>query len=110
MVRLPPRSSRPDTLFPYPTLFRSVDHAGLEEVLILLVLGIESHILVARIKQAARDHATIMPGIFGDLPQRSLKCLADDVDAAPLIVIDRIEAMQRLGGVDRKSTRLNSSH
>src|SRR3546814_4023779 len=23
MIRLPPRSTRPDTLFPYPTLFRS---------------------------------------------------------------------------------------
>src|SRR3546814_8064391 len=27
MIRLPPRSTRPDTLFPYPTLFRSGRHA-----------------------------------------------------------------------------------
>src|SRR3546814_4899849 len=26
MIRRPPRSTRTDTLFPYPTLFRSVDH------------------------------------------------------------------------------------
>src|SRR3546814_1288107 len=25
MIRRPPRSTRPDTLFPYPSLFRSVD-------------------------------------------------------------------------------------
>src|SRR3546814_10642221 len=26
MIRLPPRSTRTDTLFPYPTLFRSLPH------------------------------------------------------------------------------------
>src|SRR3546814_3795734 len=30
MIRRPPRSTRTDTLFPYTTLFRSVDIAGLE--------------------------------------------------------------------------------
>src|SRR3546814_16890617 len=28
MIRRPPRSTRTDTLFPYTTLFRSVDHIG----------------------------------------------------------------------------------
>src|SRR3546814_12325203 len=28
MIRLPPRSTRTDTLFPYTTLFRSVDRGG----------------------------------------------------------------------------------
>src|SRR3546814_19404507 len=28
MIRRPPRSTRTDTLFPYTTLFRSVDHAA----------------------------------------------------------------------------------
>src|SRR3546814_7219878 len=28
MIRRPPRSTRTDTLFPYPTLFRSVEMAG----------------------------------------------------------------------------------
>src|SRR3546814_20760174 len=28
MIRRPPRSTRTDTLFPYTTLFRSVDRAG----------------------------------------------------------------------------------
>src|SRR3546814_16718086 len=30
MIRRPPRSTRTDTLFPYTTLFRSVEAAGLE--------------------------------------------------------------------------------
>src|SRR3546814_20425713 len=29
MIRRPPRSTRTDTLFPYTTLFRSVQHAGI---------------------------------------------------------------------------------
>src|SRR3546814_17877942 len=28
MIRRPPRSTRTDTLFPYTTLFRSIDHVG----------------------------------------------------------------------------------
>src|SRR3546814_11519788 len=28
MVRRPPRSTRTDTLFPYPTLFRSINNGG----------------------------------------------------------------------------------
>src|SRR3546814_11560540 len=28
MIRRPPRSTRSDTLFPYPTLFRSIDFTG----------------------------------------------------------------------------------
>src|SRR3546814_10187455 len=28
MIRRPPRSTRTDTLFPYTTLFRSVEHGG----------------------------------------------------------------------------------
>src|SRR3546814_17762876 len=31
MVRLPPRSTRTDTLFPYTTLFRSHSHSNLQE-------------------------------------------------------------------------------
>src|SRR3546814_18363857 len=31
MIRRPPRSTRPDTLFPYTTLFRSVWRGGLVE-------------------------------------------------------------------------------
>src|SRR3546814_15405093 len=42
MIRLPPGSTRTDTLFPYPTLFRSVSKRGTPTMggfLILLGLG-----------------------------------------------------------------------
>src|SRR3546814_13901248 len=35
MNRRPPRSKRPDTLFPYPTLFRSLGHRILHEVAVV---------------------------------------------------------------------------
>src|SRR3546814_6914404 len=40
MLRRPPRSTRTDTLFPYTTLFRSLDQA-LQHLLALLGLGVE---------------------------------------------------------------------
>src|SRR3546814_3823833 len=47
MLRRPPGSHRTDTLFPYTTLFRSVDHVGAQQ------LGIEIHASTRR--GAARD-------------------------------------------------------
>src|SRR3546814_17366779 len=44
MIRPPPRSTRTDTLFPYTTLFRSIDQAALDTGL--------------------RDHAFALPRVF----------------------------------------------
>src|SRR3546814_13405145 len=82
MIRRPPRSTRTDTLFPYTTLFRSVDHAA---------------------------HADGVADLEAGHPGADRADLADDLvpghagiaGAAPL----RAHRMQ-----DRKSTRLNSSH
>jgi hypothetical protein len=45
-----------------------------------------------------------MARILGDLPQRRLERLADDVDAAGLVVVDALHAVQRLGGVEESGT------
>src|SRR3546814_2853854 len=100
MIRRPPRSTRTDTLFPYTTLFRSVEHD-------------DRNLVVAAQRHRARVHH---PQIVGE----------DTVVSQPVIalrgrvllgigVIDPIDAgalQQRvalhLG--DRKRTRLNSSH
>src|SRR3712207_6891325 len=80
MIRRPPRS----TLFPYTTLFRSVQPAGsLEETLRLAQLLGEAVELLRRHLGTGPDHRTP--------PQ--------------------LELLQaRLAAQDRKSTRLNSSH
>src|SRR3546814_11261285 len=90
MIRRPPRSTRTDTLFPYTTLFRS---DGL------------------RVDQFGAVAARI-DGI--DEPAREL-------DALPALAIAAVEnedmtrhgitlKMDRHRTLDRKSTRLNSSH
>src|SRR3712207_7297553 len=87
MIRRPPRS----TLFPYTTLFRSVDlPRGLQ--LGLGGLGHPAEIPVDR----QRDHGGAVRGHVGD----------HGVDAlAPVLQVDGVD-----DGADRKSTRLNSSH
>ena len=44
-----------------------------------------------------------MPGVFGDLTQRRLKRLANDVDAARLVVVLGLDAVERLDGVEQRS-------
>src|SRR5258708_31522850 len=71
MIRRPPRS----TLFPYTTLFRSLNH-----------------------------HTAVVGGVLEDECGAALKTFFADRRR-----ISR-EARAAAGGVDRKSTRLNSSH
>src|SRR3546814_18876861 len=90
MIRLPPISTRTDTLFPYTTLFRSDPDAGLQ--------GQE---------RRARDR--------GRGPPRRLQPQSGD-GATPLSGDQARSAVFHLAQPaepregDRKSTRLNSSH
>src|SRR3712207_8009047 len=84
MIRPPPRS----TLFPYTTLFRSVAQVDRE------LLG------AGQVVQGAVDVARDA----GELPERHR-----DLDLHPLDA-RRLRQLQTAGDVDRKSTRLNSSH
>src|SRR3546814_12638963 len=87
MIRRPPRSTRPDTLFPYTTLFRSV------------------------LERLTEEDVTL------DLHKIALTALRDPDPATRILAVrnlhneDRPEYMRLLLGLlDRKSTRLNSSH
>src|SRR3546814_16950778 len=111
MIRRPPRSTRTDTLFPDPTLFRS-RHGRL-----CLSLEIPS----ARHRQGGSDKCDGIPmdslitaaaralaagDLLGVLKRVGLR------DDAPALALRGI-AMAQLGDfarADRKSTRLNSSH
>src|SRR3546814_12665653 len=85
MIRRPPRSTRTDTLFPYTTLFRSGQ---------MNARAIHFHRLGVEIdgELAGADHRLRMP----------LGAADDRMDTG-----DQLLAVKRL---DRKSTRLNSSH
>src|SRR3712207_8083460 len=85
MIRRPPRS----TLFPYTTLFRSCSrrhHGGLEH------MGVDEQIATAA---PGRDCRLGHVRMLGE--QQTARRLGDCTD-------------QRPGEIDRKSTRLNSSH
>src|SRR3546814_11407653 len=106
MIRRPPRSTRTDTRFPYTTLFRSprAGSVGLQPV--------DAHVLA---RQTVPDRQQ-EPCDDVELAHRELRDLAD----LPLpkrskpVVERRFPVRGReiadAHGLDRKSTRLNSSH
>src|SRR2546422_8019268 len=79
MIRRPPRS----TLFPYTTLFRSIE---------FLSINLDKFLAAARKRpEIAGVSTTFLPSV----PQK-------------FVDVDRDKVIKQ--GVDRKSTRLNSSH
>src|SRR3546814_14756688 len=92
MIRRPPRSTPTDTLFPYTTLFRSVVIA-LAMVVNLIVAGFVGVVIPVLLDRARIDPA-IAASIFVTMVTDVIGFLA----------------FLGLGTVDRKSTRLNSSH
>src|SRR3546814_10054481 len=102
MLRRPPRSTRTDTLFPYTTLFRSYPDS--EHPVAILV--------------RARTH---LDGIVHRLAQEGVPCRAVELVSlkSRQVVVDLVQLARALShpadrlawlSVDRKSTRLNSSH
>src|SRR3546814_14549206 len=102
MLRRPPRSTRTDTLFPYTTLFRSRRFRD--------------------VAQVAADQRLQQTGVLDPVAQQPLVAiehLALPQRAAEILELERLplhghaaDAADVLGKpvVDRKSTRLNSSH
>src|SRR2546430_6177216 len=84
MIRRPPRS----TLFPYTTLFRSE--------------------ILPQIKEFDRLSTTVVNSYVGPVFGEYLRHLKERF--AALAPLHDVLIMQSNGGVDRKSTRLNSSH
>src|SRR3546814_14539016 len=102
MIRRPPRSTRTDTLFPYTTLFRAIANplldgvsmAGAKGVIVSIVGGEDMRLMEVdeaanHIRELVDPDANI---IWGSAFNESL------------------EGKIRVSVVDRKSTRLNSSH
>src|SRR3546814_20301743 len=92
MIQRPPRSTRTDTLFPYTTLFRSLLER-LDDVALLQVLEVAE-------ADAALEAGVDLAHVVLEATQRVDGALPDD----------RALPQEADLGVDRKSTRLNSSH
>src|SRR3546814_1854542 len=128
MRRRPPRSTRTDTLFPYTTLFRSADQrrrafadrvaqiaardqrvAVVAEIIDALV---ERHIVIVEAvaskgRQAlGQRHADVDLESGRRLFEGRLAIIVDEVERVEIAALDA--AADR--DIDRKSTRLNSSH
>src|SRR3546814_4753775 len=97
MIRRPPRSTRTDTLFPYTTLFRSYLRAWLAEW------------MNADGCDVTADHILVTNGAKQGI---DLVCrlLLDEGDAIVVTAPTYFTAVPIFRNLDRKSTRLNSSH
>src|SRR3546814_12212464 len=96
IIRLPPISTRIDTLFPYTTLFRS---QALAQPAVAHQRHVELHVQLVDVVVAggrARRHAVVLAG-DGDRVGR----------VAAFVLAVLVAGGERQ---DRKSTRLNSSH
>src|SRR3546814_13522064 len=102
MIRRPPRSTRTDTLFPYTTLFRSP-----EEILLLVEAGLELDHRGYRLPSFGRvDEGADDRGLLAGAVERLLD--RDHVRILGRLTEEGDNNVEAL--IDRKSTRLNSSH
>src|SRR3546814_13273885 len=97
MIPRPPSSTRTDTLFPDTTLFRSVADDRRDKPRYTFAGGAISPALA----QLSRDHCDRASSAGHD--HRNLPFL-------PQLAPEKGRTALFLGAVDRKSTRLNSSH
>src|SRR3546814_14284244 len=102
MIRRPPRSTRTDTLFPYTTLFRSMEELSIEVDANLAVTVLEE----AGRLCAERLHPLNRPG------DEQGSTLVNGAVQTPDGFAEAYREFVAAGwpAIDRKSTRLNSSH
>src|SRR3546814_13355406 len=99
MIRRPPRTTRTYTLFPYTTLFRSLFECEQREPALQLEIGERLRALEGeRAGRQVSRSAAIVCHVAGQRRRQTAGILID--------LIDDDAGMP----VDRKSTRLNSSH
>src|SRR3546814_13653966 len=103
MIRRPPRSTRTDTLFPYTTLFRSLAN------LFALPLRAQSLSNREQVKTAQEELTgfTLPDGFIIELVASEKDGIANPID---LTFDDAGRLWTQTAMIDRKSTRLNSSH
>src|SRR3546814_15096843 len=111
MIRRPPRSTRTDTLFPYTTLFRSTEFNGNS-----LVSGTTQKGELAGTNLAGFENITLPPGagaVSFSYTEADNTLTAKDLAGEVLgtaVVSDDLITGNKTEKLDRKSTRLNSSH
>src|SRR3546814_18201853 len=97
MIRRPPRSTRTDSLFPYTTLFRSHHEAGVSRLMLLRDTDVIS---------ALRRPDRLSPEVTAWAESAD----ADQCYISAISILEIEQGVLAKERVDRKSTRLNSSH
>src|SRR3546814_10625574 len=119
MIRLPPRSTRTDTLFPYTTLFRSDHCPGIGGITVPYLLKSLSAIYRNRCPGISETRSLLHSSSVGTCAVREDKIrptshgtrLSQSRSMLLLCHSLLCFAVPQMGGCqDRKSTRLNSSH
>src|SRR3546814_7876086 len=111
MIRRPPRSTRTDTLFPYTTLFRSLRRLALRARADLFGIGVRLVDIRLRALLRGRDRLEFVDHRGGRIDPAQRHAL--HLEARAVAVEDLLhQFLHPLGdpALDRKSTRLNSSH
>src|SRR3546814_13930596 len=104
MIRPPPKSTRTDTLFPYTTLFRSPGlTAGWHYLDSAATAQKPQAVIDATVAAMGRDYATVHRGVYARSADMTIA-----YEAARRRIAAFVGAADEQ--VDRKSTRLNSSH
>src|SRR3546814_2085692 len=114
MIRRPPRSTRTDTRFPYTTLFRSAYEGGLKTELFdrKLIFNTAAFYYDFKDIQFQRVDAGVVRTVNGP----SAKLYGAEVELTGRVTPNLTLRANggylhsRIGDLDRKSTRLNSSH
>src|SRR3546814_4704693 len=113
MIRRPPRSTRTDTLFPYTTLFRSsfierIEPDAFLDELTFIIPGDKCNFTKSRYVYRLLADIDRLEGEMKVEKQDAYYELVELTEASKPVTSSRLQTIdQRL---DRKSTRLNSSH
>src|SRR3546814_2322891 len=126
MIRRPPRATRTDTLFPYTTLFRSLDLAAPNRADRIAADEAGDDVGAAGDRRQADVVLDVAVDVVEALRHQRRAGRGDEPHAGEVVSGLRVEARLVQGidvlcrgaeqrhllavGVDRKSTRLNSSH
>src|SRR3546814_5286370 len=115
MIRRPPRSTRTYTLFPYTTLFRSVERQLEDSTQIERYEYFDQDRTFEEFKDLFQNTPQIVESVTPDILPPSFRVVpvdksAETIESLRSVFVTQPGVREVVAALDRKSTRLNSSH
>src|SRR3546814_15575551 len=104
MLRRPPESTRTHTLFPYTTLFRSF------HILMGRQLGNDFLLAIEPQRGTVRVQFALLPQTDEAVAMDTVAMVAREDPEKGMVIDTLASPLAKSADLDRKSTRLNSSH